>query len=490
MDLNRNVLPLELPAASALAGLLTRQRAAYAARLDPLSLEARLAALRKLEDSIYENRLRIAEAVSEDFGNRAREESLLGEVFIVLDDIRATRRHLKRWMRPRKVSVNWQFRPSRGMLLPQPLGVVGVIGAYNYPVMTTLAPAVGAMAAGNHVMMKPSSQTPRTSALMRELIAGLFPEDYVTVVTGESDVAKAFSKLPFDHLVFTGSTRVGKLIMRDAAENLVPVTLELGGKCPAIIGEDFPVEEATEAILHIKLGNAGQTCVTADYVFVHESKLQDFLAHARKTTQHFYPSLVKNPDYTRVLMRNDWLRLQDWVSEAKQGGASVEVINPANEDCNPENRAFPPTLVWNCPQDSKLRQEEVFGPVLPVVTYRHLDEVVTQVNAGERPLALYYFGHRREDIDKILRRTISGGVTLNGCGFHAIQHNLPFGGVGASGIGAYHGQAGFERFSHLKPVMRMSRLAAAVALLRPPFGTRTRWLLGTMLRNWPKLERY
>ena len=245
------------------------------------------------------------------------------ELFVVLDDLRHARGRLKRWMRPRRVSANWQFLPSRARLMPQPLGVVGVIGAFNYPVMTALSPAVGALAAGNHVMIKPSERTPKTSALIAEIVAGVFAPEEVGVVVGDDAVAEQFSKLPFDHLVFTGSTRVGKLIMRDAAEHLVPVTLELGGKSPAIVGPGYDLRHAAETIVQTKLLNAGQTCVTGDYALVAEGDRDAFLEHARAAIRRFYPSLVDNPDYGRVLMARDWERLDAWVREAGDGGATV-----------------------------------------------------------------------------------------------------------------------------------------------------------------------
>jgi len=482
-----NLVPPVTQAVDALAGLLARQRVAFQQRGEPSSAAQRREMLRKLEQALMDRRLQLADAMAADFGGRARAESLL-ELFVVIDDLRHAQSQLKRWMRTRSVWANWQFLPSRARLMPQPLGVIGVIGAYNYPVMTTLSPVVGAIAAGNHVMMKPSSLTPRTTELLREIIAGLYPEEQVAVVTGDSTVAKRFSKLPFDHLVFTGSTRVGKLIMRDAAENLVPVTLELGGKCPAIVGEDYGLKTAAETIVQTKLLNAGQTCVTGDYALVPEHKLAAFLEHARNAIKTFYPKLVDNPDYGRVLIASDWKRLNDWVEEARGRGASVETFNPASETCSPDNRVFPPTLVSKLPNDTMLCREEIFGPVLPVLGYKTLDAAIAHVNDGDRPLALYFFSNDGAAQQRVLRRTISGGVSINGCGYHAIQHNLPFGGVGASGIGAYHGQGGFERFSHIKPILYMSKLTKASVFLRPPFGAIAAWVLGFMLHNRLKRE--
>jgi len=465
-----------------LSRLFDRQRLAFRQREAAMPVAEREHAIQSLLDCVLDNRAELARAMREDFGGRAVEESLL-ELFVVIDDLRHARRHLKRWARPRRVATNWQFRPSRSELRPQPLGVVGVIGAYNYPVMTTLSPVVNALAAGNHVMMKPSELTPRTTALMRKLIGGLFDESVVAVIDGDVAVARAFSALPFDHLVFTGSTRVGRMVMQAAAANLVPVTLELGGKSPVIVGEDFDLQTAAETVVQSKLLNAGQTCVAGDYVLVPERHRDAFLAHARDAIRASYPTLVDNKDYGRLLSGNDWTRLDEWTREAESQGASVEAINPAGEVCSAENKVFPPTLVWDCPRGAKLSEEEVFGPVLPVVTYRDIDDAIAHVNAGERPLALYVLSGNKSLVRRVLERTISGGVSVNGCGYHAIQHNLPFGGVGSSGIGCYRGQAGFDRLSHLKPVLYMSPLTKASAYLRPPYGKVAAWILGFMLRN-------
>ena len=374
-----SIAVLPIPDASGLNALLLRQRAAFQRRGEPSSVDERRETLRKLEQALMERRIELADAMAADFGGRARQESLL-ELFVVIDDLRHAQSHLKRWMRTRKVSANWQFLPSKARLMPQPLGVIGVIGAYNYPVMTTLSPVVGALAAGNHVMMKPSSLTPRTTELLRQIVSALYAEDHVAVVTGDSSVAKQFSKLAFDHLVFTGSTRVGKLVMRDAAENLVPVTLELGGKCPAIVGEDYDLKAAAETIVQTKFLNAGQTCVTGDYALVPEGRVEEFLQHARAAILQFYPKLVDNQDYGRVLIRNDWTRLQDWVNEAGQRGAKVEVFNPANESCSADNRVYPPTLVSRVPTDTTLCREEIFGPVQVIVSVATLDEAIELIN--------------------------------------------------------------------------------------------------------------
>jgi len=484
-------LPLDLPNDAAYAALETvfnASRAAFESRGKPVSYEARIDALKRLEAMIYARRLDLASAISADFNGRAYEETLALEIFGLLDEIRYTRKHLRRWMKPRSVGTNWQFRPSRSRILYQPLGVVGIMGAFNYPVHLTLSPLVGALAAGNHVIAKPSELAPRSGELLREIIAGLFAEDYVTIVTGDGEVSRAFGRLPFNHLLFTGSSRVGRQIMRQAADHLTPVTLELGGKSPALIARDYPLERAVPDICYAKLLNAGQTCVAPDYVLVHEDRYDDFMRLTKATIAGFYPSLVANPDYTRLITAREHARLSDWVEEARSRGAKVDAINPKAEVCDANNRVFAPTLVSDCPEDAQLMRNEIFGPVLPVLRYRDLDEALARIKRGSRPLALYYFDNDRSRVDHVLDSTISGGVTINGCVYHVGQHSLPFGGVGDSGMGHYHGFDGFETFSKKRPVFHVSRLMNT-ALLRPPFGTAVQWMIGILLSNRLRRER-
>ncbi|HSW11787.1 MAG TPA: aldehyde dehydrogenase family protein [Solimonas sp.] len=452
------------------------------------TLAQRRADLLRLERLLLEQRHRLAAAIDADFGGRAVVETLLMELFGVIDEIRHTRSRLRRWMRPRRVFANWQMQPASAWLRHQPLGIVGVIGAYNYPAYLCLSPLVGALAAGNRVLIKPSEQTPRTAELLRELLASLFPPEQVAVVTGDAAVSRAFAALPFDHLLFTGSARVGRMVLRQASEQLVPVTLELGGKSPAILGEHYPLAPAVRSILHARLINAGQTCVAPDYVLLPESQLLPFVLEARAAVQEMYPALVANPQYTRMISSAAWDRLNGWLQEARRHGAQVETINPAGESCNRDNRVLAPTLVWNCPADAALLREEIFGPVLPLLTYRNLDEALQHINAGSRPLALYLFEHDRRRVEQVLDGTVSGGVTLNGCIYHVAQHELPLGGIGMSGMGQYHGRHGFETFSAKRAVFRPGRLLP-LHWLRPPFGKRMAWLLGLLLQRWPRPER-
>ena len=412
-------------------------------------------------------------AISEDFGGRARQETLLLEVFPLVDTIRHAVRHLPQWMRPRPAAAGWQFLPGSARVVYQPLGVVGIIGAWNYPLLLSLSPLVSALAAGNHVMLKPSELAPRTADLMARLISELFPADYVTVVTGGQETGALFAALPFDHLLFTGSTRVGKLIMRAASENLTPVTLELGGKSPALVHPEFPASTAAARIMAGKLYNAGQTCIAPDYVLVEAGARDEFVRLAAEAATKMYPRLVDNPDFTRIVNRDHYERLRGLVQDAALKGAEALQINPAHESANEQNRVFPPTLLWKVNDQMTVMREEIFGPVLPVVTYRSLDEAIEYVNARPRPLALYYFDNNSQRVESLLARTTSGGVTVNDTILHIAQNDLPFGGVGPSGMGSYHGFDGFLTFSKKKGVFLQSRFTT-LGLLRPPYGTLAR----------------
>ncbi|HLJ47321.1 MAG TPA: coniferyl aldehyde dehydrogenase [Bryobacteraceae bacterium] len=450
------------------------QREAF--RLRAPGYRERVDALRRLEKALLARKADIIQAIDEDFGGRAAEETVALELFPVLNEIRYAIQRLKHWMAPRHASVGWQFWPARARVVYQPRGVVGILSAWNYPLFLSLAPLAGALAAGNHVMLKPSELAPRKAELIRSMIAELYGPEYVTVVVGDSRVASEFASLPFDHLLFTGSARIGKLVMKAASENLTPVTLELGGKSPALVSDEYPVRKAAERILTGKLYNAGQTCVAPDYALVPRERMSDFVTAARDTVGAMYPKLVQNADYTRIISVPHYRRLRGLVDSARQAGAEVVEINPAAEVCNEENRVFPPTLLLNTPQDLGVMQEEVFGPVLPIVPYGGLDEAIAYINARPHPLALYYFDENGRRVQDVLARTTAGGATVNDCIFHVGQPCLPFGGVGDSGMGHYHGFDGFETFSKKKGVFLQSRWTP-LGLLRPPYGPVARRLL-------------
>ena len=458
--------------------LFDAQRAAF--RRSALSYRDRMDALRKLEGALLDNKDEMVRAISDDFNGRAAEETLALELVPVLGEIRDARKHLKEWMEPRDVQVGWQFLPASARIEMQPKGVVGILGAWNYPLFLTIGPAVGAIAAGNRVMIKPSELAPRSAALLEQIVEKTFPSDYVAVINGGADVAQEFSSLPFDHLLFTGSTRVGKLVMKAAAENLTPVTLELGGKSPALMHRDYPLERAAERILTGKLYNAGQTCVAPDYLLIPRTRLEEFLKMAPRAVEKMYPKLVENPDYTRIIDAAHYRTLRH-IKDAQEKGAKAIQINPAGETCNEENRVFPPTLLVNVNDDMTIMREEIFGPVLPIVPYETLDDAVAYINARPHPLALYYFDSRNSRVKDVLGRTIAGGVTVNDCIFHVGQTGLPFGGIGPSGMGHYHGYHGFETFSKKKGVFVEGRWTP-LSLLRPPYGGMARRILGFLLK--------
>ena len=469
------------PIAADMRGVLDAQRQAFL-RAGPPSLQERRADLKKLADAIGRGGERLAAAISADFGHRSRHETELGELFPAQSAIRHMLSHLARWMRPKRVAVGLELLPARARILYQPVGVVGIISPWNYPFNLAIVPLVAALAAGNRVMLKPSELTPRTSDFLAELLAGLFPTEQVATIVGGPETGQAFARLPFDHLFYTGSTGVGRLVMQAAAENLTPVTLELGGKSPCIVDEDAALASAVESIVHGKLLNAGQTCIAPDYVLLPERSLDDFVSLATATTQKFYPTLVRNPDYTSIVNERHYRRIAQYVAEAKTNGVRAIEINPADDALPPEARKLPPTLLIEPGDDLAVMREEIFGPVLPVKTYRTLDEAIDYVNRRPRPLALYYFGADAAKRDDVLRRTMSGGATVNGTLFHFAAENLPFGGIGPSGIGAYHGEFGFQTFSHRKGVFLQSRLSGT-RFLYPPFGRLTDLMLKALNRG-------
>lgn len=468
------------PAGTDHGATLARQREAFLAVGAP-TLDERRRDLTVLRDAVRRDAERLAAVISADFGNRSREETLLAEVFPVLAGLRHTQEHLARWMRPRRVPVGIELRPARARILYQPVGVVGIISPWNYPFQLAIMPLMAALAAGNRVMLKPSELTPRTSEYLAEFLAGLYPPDKVATVIGGPDTGAAFARLPFDHLFYTGSTAVGRLVMQAAADNLTPVTLELGGKSPCILGEDADLQKAAESVAAGKFLNAGQTCIAPDYVLLPQARREEFIDLVGQAVRKFYPTLRSNPDYTAIIDDRHLRRLKGYVDEARAKGARVIELNPAQEPLAGDDRKLAPTVVVEPDENLSLMKEEIFGPVLPIKSYGQIDEAIAFVNRRPRPLALYYFGAGAAGRDEVLRRTISGGVSVNETLMHILVEGLPFGGVGASGMGAYHGETGFQTFSHRKGVFVQSRYNAA-GLLRPPFGWVSRMMLKVLLR--------
>jgi len=463
------------------AAILDRQKQAFL-RDGPPSLSQRRQTLQRLARAVKANADELALAVSADFGGRSRHETLIADIFPVVAAARHARFHLWRWMRPKRVWPVLELAPGRARIVPQPLGVVGVVSPWNYPVNLALAPLVAALAAGNRVMIKPSELTPRTAETLKGLLGGLFSEEEVAVVLGGAEVGAAFCGLPFDHLLFTGSTQVGRKVLAATAQTLTPATLELGGKSPCIVAPGSDLAEAAARIAAGKLFNAGQSCIAPDYALLPAGSEAAFAGHFVEAVRKLYPTLLDNPDYTAIISEPRFARLSQMLAQAASSGAEIIVIDPASENPPPRSGKFAPALIVNPSEDLPIMQEEIFGPLLPVLGCETFDAALDFVNARPRPLALYYFGPEDQNLQKLLARTHAGGVTVNDTMLHFMSENLPFGGVGASGMGAYHGEAGFRAFSHAKPVLLQSRLNSR-SLLRPPYGKIARALLRFMLRG-------
>ncbi len=465
--------------ADALKKQLDEQRAAHRKHPYP-SLSERREHLRKLERMVLDNKKAIAEAISEDFGWRSPSETEAIEILPLVLAIRDTIRHLNAWMRPERKRVHPAFWLARAKVEYQPLGVIGIISPWNYPLLLALDPLTGALAAGNRAMIKPSEITPKYSELLEGLVAKTFEPDHVTVCTGGVDVAQAFSSLPFDHMIFTGSTNVGRHVMRAAAENLTPVTLELGGKSPTIIDRNFPVERAVDAIMVGKLLNSAQTCVAPDYIFVHESQRDALVDAIKATVTKMYPNMATNEDYSGIITDRHFQRLHDIVADARDKGGEAVEINPGDQPDEAFGRKFKPTIILDPKEDMTCMQEELFGPVLPIKTYGDIDEAIDYINDHDRPLALYLFTDDGAIKDKFTTHTVSGALVINTTVVHVGVDDLPFGGVGASGMGVYHGREGFKTFSHPKPMYEQIRLNG-VGLLHPPYSKTFRTVLDTLL---------
>lgn len=453
--------------AADLHAALTTLKSAF--RRDPSPSRAqRVNRLNRLHNALLEYRQRLVEAVDADFGGRAAAETLMLELLPILEGIRYNKRHLRAFMKQSRRSTPLMLSGARAKVHYQPLGVVGIVAPWNFPIFLSLSPLVGALAAGNRAMLKTSEFAPRTGELLAEMIAGAFGPEEVLVVTGDVEVATEFTKLPFDHLVFTGSTSVGRVVMRAAAENLTPVTLELGGKSPAIVHDSYPVEEAAKRIAFGKGLNAGQVCVSPDYVMVPRGKVNTFVTAFVAAMNDHYPRYEENPDYTAIITARQRQRLVDWVRDAEEKGATALQINPGDERFD-RTKKLPMTVLTNVTDDMRVLQEEIFGPILPVIPYDTLEEAIDYVNDRPRPLALYYFDWNEERGEKILRETHSGGVAINETMTHVAVDDMPFGGVGPSGMGHYHGREGFLTFSKAKGVVRRGRFNAT-ELIAAPWG--------------------
>jgi coniferyl-aldehyde dehydrogenase len=447
----------------------------YSRTVPPPDFAGRKALLSALQRQLTSKRHEFSAAIARDFGTRSAHETLMAEVLPSLSLISSALRHLGSWMKPERRATALHFLPGHNRIIWQPKGVVLIIVPWNYPLYLAVAPLVSALAAGNRIILKPSEMTPATSLALKQHIEAVFGPDRVLVAIGGIDVAQILCRLPFDHILFTGSTGAGRHVMRAAAENLTSVTLELGGKSPAILHDSFDFNLAAQRIARGKLINAGQTCIAPDYVLAPRSRLDEFVALYRAAAAAQYPRIVENPDYASVIDAHHYDRLMRLVEDARAKGAMIKIVDPARE-LRPgsigvgDKRKVAPVVLTGVSDDMRAIQEEIFGPILPVLPYDTIDNAITYVNARARPLALYYFDTNGSRLRYVLGRTTSGGVTVNDTLLHIAQDALPFGGIGPSGMGSYHGVDGFRTFSHAKAVFHQSRFAAS-DFLSPPFGT-------------------
>lgn len=457
-----------------------RQRAAYLADLNP-SRAQREADLKALARLLKENQAAIVDAVNRDYGNRSEFETLFCEVFVVLDGIRDAVKHLRTWMKPQRRKVDSMLFPmAKNRLIPQPLGVVGVIVPWNFPVNLSFAPLTSIFAAGNRAMVKMSENSAHLARLLASIAPKYFPPEKLMFFEDGGGRGPAFSSLRFDHLLFTGSGQTGRAVMANAARNLTPVTLELGGKSPAIVGSDFPIRAAAERIMWLKLLNAGQICTSIDYLFLPEGRTDEFVRHARRVVAQRYPDIA-GEDYTSIIDERSYIRLREALEDARTKGARLVDLAPGQTP-DPRLRKLAPHLVLDVSDDMELMQREIFGPILPIKTYRDPQEVVRYITSRERPLALYPFTNDKSQQDLYINNVMSGGVSVNEGLMHVGQHDLPFGGVGASGMGHYHAYEGFVTFSKLRPVFYQARFSSVQMLFQPPYAGRARRMLDLMIR--------
>jgi coniferyl-aldehyde dehydrogenase len=462
---------------SKMVELLEAQRADFL-KEGPVSAATRIDRLDRGIDALVRYADKLAEALNSDFSCRPREVTLLTDVGASVVPMKHAKKHLRKWMKPEKRPTGFPLNlmGGRSRIEYQPLGVAGIIAPWNFPVSMVFAPMSGALAAGNRIMIKPSEFTPATSEVLKTMMEDVYDPKEVVLFTGGPEVGQAFSNLPLDHLLFTGATSVARHIMAAASRNLVPVTLELGGKSPVIISRTADLEKSLGRIMMGKTLNAGQICLAPDYLLVPEEKLHEVITLAQNAVAAMYPSLLDNDQYTSVINERHFQRLQGYLAEAQERGVKTIAINPAGEDFSQQQGTYkiPPTLIPEPPEDSKVLQEEIFGPLLPIRTYREFSETIDYINSQPRPLAAYYFGEDANEQTAVETRTTSGGICINDVIMHIGQEDLPFGGVGPSGMGSYHGIEGFRTFSHAKSIYRQTKLNfAKLGGLLPPYGSAT-----------------
>ncbi|OAN17097.1 coniferyl-aldehyde dehydrogenase [Photobacterium jeanii] len=462
-----------------LTAQLTQQRQAFDAAPYP-SYDERVAHLTTLKKALLSHKTALCEALNQDFGQRCHNDTLLSDIMPCVQNIKYSIKQLKKWMKPSRRHSGLQLMPGKVEVVYQPLGVVGIIVPWNFPVMLSVGPLITALAAGNRAMIKLSEFTPATNQVLRQLLADVFTPEQVAVVEGEAEVAAAFSQLPFDHLIFTGSTAVGRHVMRAAADNLTPVTLELGGKSPALIAPDMPIDIAVDRLIFGKCLNGGQICVAPDYALVPHDKVDAFVAAFKQRFNRMYPHGVANKDFTSVINERQYQRLCSYLDDAREQGA--EVI-PCHDDARDDSQQrLIPHLVLNSSDDMKVMQEELFGPILPVMPYRNIEQALEYIQARPRPLALYLMSFDTALQQQVKTHIHSGGMAINDTVFHVAADDAPFGGVGPSGMGRYHGHEGFLTFSHAKTVLTKGKLNTGKLVMPPYRGLVQKMMMAFFLR--------
>ncbi|SJN37299.1 Aldehyde dehydrogenase [Psychrobacter sp. JB385] len=468
---NTDLMQYQVPEVPSIAKTIDEMHAQFSylktlSRTQPINDWAtRETQLDNLEIMLSDNQTSFAKAISADFGYRSESETQFAELFPSFTGISHAKKHGKKWMKAQRAPISALYRPAHNEIQPQPLGVVGIIVPWNYPLFLAIGPMIDAITAGNRIMIKMSEAAPQFAQTFANTISRYFSPDMICVVLGEVNIAAAFSELPFDHLLYTGSTAVGKKVMAAAAPNLTPVTLELGGKSPVIVFEDANLEAVVNRVMMGKTLNAGQTCIAPDYVLVPRQYHEAFIGLAKEWMAKHYPNIEHNPDYSRIINGAQFKRVKGYLDALP----STEIHPLTSVEANIETRLMPPVIVSEPASDSDVMQEEIFAPILPLVHYETLDDAIQFVNSRPRPLALYVFGENHNDIEKVRNNTVSGGLCINEVIMHVAQHDLPFGGVGDSGTGSYHGKAGFERLSHMKPIFVQTKLNG-LNLLLPPYG--------------------
>jgi coniferyl-aldehyde dehydrogenase len=472
-------------ARQAMQTVLDAQKKSFIAE-GAVSVEVRIERLERCIKQVLKYQDKLVAALSEDFGARSVQHSKMMDVAAAVGPLQHAKKHVKKWMKAEKRSTMFPLNllGARSRIEYNPLGVIGIISPWNFPVNLTFGPLANALAAGNRAMIKPSEFSPATSEVMKQLIEEEFDSSEIAVFTGGPEVGQAFSSLAFDHLIFTGATSIARHVMAAAAQNLVPLTLELGGKSPVMIGRTADLKQAADRVMFGKTSNAGQICLAPDYVLVAEEKLDELVENLTASTKMMFSNLLDNPDYTSIINDRHFERLQSYIKDAEEKGGKVIQLNPANESFEGQaHHKIPPTLIVDATDDMKVLQEEIFGPLLPIKTYKNYDEAIAYVNAQERPLALYYFGEDAIEERHTLDHTISGGVTLNDVIMHVAQEDLPFGGVGPSGMGSYHGFDGFKTFSHARAIFKQTKKDVAGMIgFRPPFGEKTEKTIKGMIK--------